>query len=125
MPVPAPLPQTSQAAEFAAIPMLHRFLEQGVRADVATDCRAVVHLCKTALAQALNGRRVYAGIVRPAITCPSWKRQVEVRKVKAHVKAEGLEEGPAKEDALGNDLADAEAKRARQLHPQPAPAVVK
>ncbi len=125
LPVPTPLPQTSQSAEFATLAIVQRYLNaHGLPVDLASDCANVVRSCGAAVAAIVTrGKSVYAGLLRQAVSDPRWRRLVTVRKVPAHVRPEAQPEGPQREDAIGNDLADAEAKRARAAHPEPTPAV--
>ncbi len=74
--------------------------------------------------QATSGRRMQAGINRLTLTDDNWCKRVGARKVKAHVNPSTAEEGQPREDALGNEWADGEAKAAAAMHPQPAPAMV-
>ncbi len=125
LPVPAPLPQTSQSAEFATLPLVLRYLNAlGLSVDVASDCANVVRSCGVAAAAVIaRGKAIYGGLLRQVMCDPSWRRLVTVRKVPAHVRPEAQPEGPQREDAIGNDMADTEAKRARMAHPEPPPAV--
>ncbi len=123
LPVPTPLPQSSQSAEFAALTLVQRYLNgDDVAVDLASDCANVVRACGSAAGTIVaRGKALYSGLVRQVMCDPRWSRLVRVRKVPAHVRPESLPEGPERDDAIGNDLADAEAKRARGAHPQPPP----
>ncbi len=121
MPVPTPMPQTSQSAEHVALPMLQAYLRGTSSAwDVASDCASVVRACGEPVHRAIGSTRVYGGLLKTVLCDVEWSRRVTVRKVAAHVNADALE-GEAKEDALGNEAADREAKLARDMHPQPTP----
>ncbi len=123
MAVPAPMVQTSQAAEFVALPMLLAYL-RGTNGqwDVASDCAGVVRDCNLPGTRAIAGDRVYGGLLKPVVADAAWAKQVSIRKVPAHIDPRTVS-GKAREDAEGNAEADAEAKKARQLHPQPTPAL--
>ncbi len=124
MAVPSPMPQTSQAAEHVALPMLHAYLGATTAVlDVASDCAGVVRACNGGVARPLSGARLYGGLLKPVLADPSWSRQVRIRKVPAHLDPHNLQ-GEARDDALGNGAADEEAKRARDMHPSPTPAQV-
>ncbi len=124
MAVPTPMPQTSQSAEFVALPLAHAYLKAATcDFDLASDCANVVRACLDKGSKALQGSKRYAGLLKPIISDPAWQRRVAVRKVPAHVKHDALPEGPEKDDAKGNELADAQAKRALDLHPPPPPTV--
>ncbi len=53
-----------------------------------------------------------------------WRAKATVRKVPAHVDPLSVPDGPQREDAEGNQRADAAAKGAVSLHPQPPKAMV-
>ncbi len=121
--VPTPMPQTSQASEFVALPLVHAYLNGTAgKLDVASDCLNVVRACREPVGKVLSGTRLYAGLLKPIVSDPAWRDRVEVRKVPAHVDPRTLPPGTAREDAVANGVADTEAKRAVGLHPQPAPA---
>ncbi len=124
MAVPTPMPQSSQAAEHVALPMLQAYLPAAKGEwDVASDCATVVKACSEKGNRSIASSRLYGGLLKPVLADPEWRRKVHVRKVAAHVNADALE-GAARDDAIGNDLADKQAKKARDLHPQPSPAQV-
>ncbi len=124
MPVPTPMPQTPQSAEFVALPLAHAYLAAArSELDLASDCANVVRSCLDKGTKAVQGTRVYAGLLKPIISDPAWRRNVRIRKVPAHVQHDGMPDGPEKDDAMGNDIADAQAKLAVDLHPRPLPAV--
>ncbi len=124
LPVPAPVPQTSQAAEFVAVPLLHAYLGAAEeKLDVGSDCSNVVRSCVGPAVKALAAGMRYSGIIKPALADPRWARAVGVRKVPAHVAFETMARGAERLDAVGNDRADAEAKLAVQRHPQASPAL--
>ncbi len=124
MAVPTPMPQTPQAAEFVAVPLVHAYAK-GVdeRFNVASDCLNVVRSCNEEAAKAMGHTRAYGGIMKPALADPDWRKRITVRKVPAHVAPETLPEGQEKRDAIGNQYADEAAKSAIQLHPQASPAM--
>ncbi len=124
MAVPTPMPQTSQSAEFVALPLAHAYLKAAAcDFDLASDCANVVRACLDKGTKALQGAKRYAGLLKPIVSDPEWRRRVAVRKVAAHVTHDALPDGPEKDDAKGNELADAQAKRALNLHPPPPPTV--
>ncbi len=124
LPVARPLPQTPQAAEYVALAVVKQFRKNEARVDVASDCANVVIDANREPARALAPSRKYAGVMKEVISDPAWTRSSIVRKVPAHVEPTSMPEGPAKDDAVGNNLADVLAKQALQLHDQPAPALV-
>ncbi len=123
MAVPTPMPQSSQASEFIALPLVQAYIggtEGDV--DVASDCLNVVRACREPTARVLNGSKLYAGLMKPIRSDTAWCSRVRVRKVPAHVDPRTLQPGPARDDAVANGVADTEAKKAVDLHPKPAPA---
>ncbi len=124
MPVPRPLPQTPQAAEYGALALVKRFAHPTRAAAIASDCANVVRDARAPPRIAMAGRRTYAGLLKEALTDPSWRRRAEVRKVPAHINPESLPDGRAKNDAIGNGMADERAKAARAGHPAVPPAMV-
>jgi hypothetical protein len=123
-PVAAPLPQTPQAAEFMVVALVQQMAAQGRTIDLALDCLNVVRDLNSPFSVAAGARRMQAGISRLALTDGNWKRQVTVRKVKAHVDPAKAPTEDARQDAIGNNWADREAKAAAAMHPQPSPALV-
>ncbi len=123
--VPTPMPQTSQASEFVALPLVQAYLRgTSSKLDVASDCLNVVRSCHEPAARALCGSKLYAGLLKPVRADPAWRDRVVVRKVPAHIDPRTLPHGDARDDAIANGVADTEAKRAVGLHPQPAPAQI-
>ncbi len=123
MPVPTPMPQTSQAAEYAALPLVQAYAANTNDAfNVASDCRNVVNSCNENPMRAVAATRTYGGIMKPILADTSWRANVTVRKVPAHVCPEGLPPGQSRTDAVGNQLADEAAKSALALHPAADPA---
>ncbi len=121
MAVPAPMPQSSQAAEYVALPLLQAYLRgTSDQIDLASDCSGVVKACNDGGARPFNGARLYAGILKLVRADTAWNRQVAVRKVPAHIDPRTVQ-GSARHDAIGNGEADEEAKKARELHPRPLP----
>ncbi len=123
MAVPAPMPQSSQAAEFAALPLVQAYLRAADwRFDVASDCMNVVRSCNDPPARAMGGNKKFGGIMKTVRADTQWCRQVAVRKVPAHTNFSAMAPGDARSDAIGNHFADSEAKKALAMHPQPSPA---
>ncbi len=124
MPVPTPMPQTSQAAEYAALPLVHAYATNTESEfDVASDCLNVVRSCGEGVERAIGATRIYGGLLKPILTDPTGRRNVMVRKVPAHVRPETLRPGQGRNDAIGNQRADDAAKSAVQLHPAAPPAM--
>ncbi len=123
LPVPHPMPQTPQAAEYGALALVNLYSHPEAGITVASDCANVVRDACQPPRMALSGRRVYAGVLKGALSDPSWVRRVQVRKVPAHVNPTSLPEGQQRDDAVGNDLADKLANEARAGHPKPTPAM--
>ncbi len=123
-PVAAPLPQTPQAAEYMVVALAQQLAQRNKRIDLAVDCLNVVRDMNAPYAVAASARRMQAGISRVALADKEFTGNVHVRKVKAHVKPENASTQADKEDAIGNNWADEEAKAAVLLHPQPPPAAV-
>ncbi len=124
LPVPRPLPQTPQAAEYVALAVVKQFAKQHAQADVASDCANVVADANAGGGRALAHKKVYAGIMKEILSDPSWNRMVTVRKVPAHLNPSTLPEGRGRDDAIGNNHADELAKEGRNLHDQPTPTLV-
>ncbi len=122
-PVPREVPQTPQAAEYYALGLTRLAAAKGMQVDVASDCANVVADAGAGRRRAIRAGKMYAAINRENQADVQWTRNAVVRKVPAHVKPENAEEGTAREDAIGNGLADAAAKEARELHPKPPPAL--
>ncbi len=123
--VPSPMPQTSQAAEFVAMPLLHAYLPAAAAAiTMASDCLNVVRACSSTVRAAIDDRKLYGGLVKQVRADPEWERRVTVRKVPAHVDPRTCATPEAVRDAIGNGLADEHAKLAVGMHPQPSPAQV-
>jgi hypothetical protein len=122
MAVPTPMPQSSQSAEHVALPILQAYLPASRGEwDVASDCATVVRACSEKGHRPIASSRLYGGLLKPVLADPGWRRRVHVRKVAAHVNADALE-GAAREDAIGNDLAERERRRRRAastLNPPP------
>ncbi len=123
-PVPPPLPQTPQAAEFAVLALAAQFQHPTARTTIASDCANVVDSYNGPVARAVGPRRAYAGIMREALGDASWQRRTVVRKVKAHVDPSSVADPADRIDAEENGAADIAAKEAALLHPQPSPAQV-
>ncbi len=119
--VPPPLPQTPQAAEFAALGLIQRFSHPTDAADVAIDCLGVVRAYNGPVAAAVRHSRPYAAIMREALADVAWRRRTTVRKVRAHLNPEAAEDEAERNDAVDNGVADAAAKEAVGFHPQPTP----
>jgi hypothetical protein len=123
-PVASPLPQTPQAAEYMVVALTQQLAQRNKQIDLAVDCLNVVRDLNSPYSVAASAKRVQAGITRVALADDGWTRYVRVRKVKAHVKPENAGTQADREDAIGNNWADDEAKAAVLLHPQPSPAAV-
>ncbi len=123
MPIPRPLPQTPQAAEYGALVLMRRYTHPTHGAAIASDCANVVRDANAPLRAALSGRRAYAGLMREIVTDTEWVKRCTVRKVPAHVNPTSVPAGQARVDAIGNDLADSLAKAAVDMHPRPSPAM--
>ncbi len=124
MPVARPLPQTPQAAEYVALATVKQFARPLTPVDVASDCANVVADANAGPVRALAPRKVYAGVVKEIIADTSWAKHAVVRKVPAHQTPSAVPAGRPREDAVGNNLADALAKEAGKMHGQPSPAMV-
>ena len=115
--VPAHLPQTAPAAEHCALQAAAALAGPGTR--FFGDCQAVVDAARMGLCPRAWGRLVYGGLLRDAFGHREARPAIESTvKVKAHQTLEGLV-GEERRIALGNDLADAAAKRACGWHPRP------
>ncbi len=125
LPVPSPLPQTPQAAEYAALAVVRQFADKTAAIEVASDCANVVADAGPVTARATRAARAYAAFNKENLADVQWRAVSTVRKVPAHVNPQTLPDGPARDDAIGNQMADEAAKQAVLLHPQPAPAMVK
>ncbi len=123
-PVPSPLPQTPQAAEFAVLALAAQFRHATAKTCIASDCANVVAAFNGPAASAISPKRPYAGIMRQVLGEVDWRRRTVVRKVKAHVDPHTVTDADDKIDAIENGAADKAAKEAAKLHPQPSPAQV-
>ncbi len=123
MPIPRPIPQTPQAAEYGALTLVARYVHPTRAASVASDCANVVRDAQAPPKVVMTGKRAYAGLIKEVLTDNAWRRRVVVRKVPAHVKPETLPQGQARDDATGNEMADVLAKEARAGHPMVPPAM--
>ncbi len=123
LPVPSPLPQSPQAAEYSAMVLVRRYAHPARSSSVASDCSNVVRDLNLPPRAALDGRKMYAGMMREVVTDDDWAKRTLVRKVPAHVNPTSLPPGQARADAIGNDAADKLAKDAVSLHPAPTPAM--
>ncbi len=122
-PVPREVPQTPQAAEYFALGLARLAAAEGRKSDIASDCANVVVDAGVGRRRATRAGKMYAAINRENQADVQWMRNAVVRKVPAHVKPENATEGTAREDAIGNGMADLAAKEARGLHPAPPPAL--
>ena len=114
--VPAPLPQSPQAAEFAALATAIQLLDG--EATIYSDCKNVVDQFGVGLPAAIQAKRPYAGVMRDLCRWPMQMRSVNgVVKVKAHQEIDKLTDPGLKRLARGNDAADKHAKMALNLHP--------
>ncbi len=124
MPVPTPMPQSSQAAEYAALPLVHAYAANtSDDFDIASDCLNVVKSCNEDPMKAIAASRMYGGIMKPILADTCWRANVKVRKVPAHVSPDAFPPGQGRSDAIGNQQADLAAKSAGGLHPAAAPAL--
>ncbi len=123
MPVPRPLPQTPQSAEYATAVLVRRYAHPTKPSSLASDCANVVRDLNLPPLAALAGRKMYSGLLREVITDSAWMKRTVVRKVPAHVNPTALQPGPERDDAVGNDAADRLAKEAVEDHPAPPPAM--
>ncbi len=121
LPIPRPLPQTPQSAEYATMVLVRRYAHPSKPMDVASDCANVVRDINLPPMLAMAGRKMYAGLLREVVTDREWARRATVRKVPAHVSPSSLPPGPARSDAIGNGIADLSAKEAVGAHPSPSP----
>ncbi len=113
------LPQTSQAAEYAA----YAALPQVIVADTVAygDCKGVLDLAARGPVERYSGKRRYAGVLLSMCRHPEgMKRITRTVKVKAHRRIDAISDHLEKWMAIGNDLADKAAKAARDRHPQPS-----
>ncbi len=117
------LPQTPQAAEYAAYAVATQYL--GGPSTMHGDCENVVRDASAGPKAQLSARKRYAGIMRYTHSDPAqlrcWR---EVRKVKAHVNLAAIIDPEEWRHADGNAKADAAAKEALSRHPVPPPADV-
>ena len=116
-PVWASLPQTSQAAEFAALAALVQLLDGPCVAY--SDCLGVVRAMSDCASYASDPRKMYAAVLRGVMRDPGLVHVLAVLKVKAHQTKAMLTDMPAacRRLAAGNDAADAAADVGRRAHP--------
>ncbi len=122
IPIWGTLPQTSQAAEYAA----YAGLSHVITGPTTTygDCQGVLDHAAMDPARRHEGRRRYAGVLMSMAKFPNGVANiVKSVKVKAHQRIENLTDAQERWLAIGNDLADAAAKEALKRHPQPSPEV--
>ncbi len=120
-PVATPLPQTPQSAEYMVVALVQQLAQKGRHVDLAVDCLNVVRDSNLPFRTAVSAKRVHAGIMRSARLDDNWNRHITVRKVKAHANPEQAANERDRQDAIGNDWADKNAKAALLLHPRPSP----
>jgi ribonuclease HI len=114
------LPQTSQAAEFAAYAGLSHVL--GDQAVAYGDCQGVLSQAEKPPADRYSGRRKYSGVLRSMLKYPQGLARItRAVKVRAHQCIDGITDPQERWRAVGNDLADAAAKAAVERHPKPPP----
>ncbi len=119
LPVPRHLPQTSQAGEFVGVAVARR--KAARKAEVGCDCANVVRTDNAPLRAALAPTKVYSGIALDRLgRGDDVARCTTVRWVKAHRAEKEDDTWATKRDIRGNASADALAKEAVQLHPQPS-----
>ena len=118
--VPAELPQTAQAAEFAAGLAFSKFADTG--SILLSDCSSVVKSFRARL-QAKWAKMVHGGSVRAAFQQPKVSANLQVTvKIKAHQDTQAMDpQDPDRTHALGNVRADELANRAISLHPRSDP----
>jgi hypothetical protein len=115
-PVWAPLPQTSQAAEFCAAGAA--FQVAGGPFRLVSDSASVVKALGAPIADQLSARRVYAGILRDKL---AFRHDLceGVQKVKSHLDPDLEQHADIRTHILGNALADQFAKLALESHECP------
>ncbi len=112
------LPQTSQAAEYAAYAALAQILDG--KTTAYGDCQGVLEQAAKPPAERYAGKRKYAGVLRSMLKHPQGMGHIaEAVKVKAHQRIENISDERERWMAVGNNLADEAAKAARERHPQP------
>ncbi len=115
------LPQTPQAAEFAAYASAVQFIGGPTR--IYGDCSNVLNQANGGFMKAMAPNRKYSGVVRDTLKYPERLRNVQALcKVKAHVDISKITDETERRHASGNSAADEAAKAARGRHPRPAPA---
>ncbi len=118
VPVWATLPQTSQAAEYAAYAGLSHVLD--ARSTVYGDCQGVLDHAAADHSRRYDARRKYSGVLLSMRKYPLGTSFIErAVKVKAHQHIDSIADEDERWRAKGNDLADAAAKEARKRHPRP------
>ena len=121
-PVWAPLPQTSQAAEWVAWGVSHQTARG--RSLLHVDCRSVVDGHNRELSLSMSAKAPYGGIVKGTLMDPGRKTISACLKVKAHQDVtDDMTERQA-EMARANERADHFAKLGAQLHPGPSKEVL-
>ena len=112
--VPAPLPQTPQAAEYAAITYIAPIMQGEI--NIFPDCMNVVRDFNRPFTEQTNGKRRYAGLLKGAQQHEAWVEAAEAKWQKAHLNLNSLR-GEEYRRAKGNDEADKAAKlAAKGLH---------
>ena len=114
-PVWAPLPQTSQAAEFCAYAVATELINGP--SILYDDCSNVVAAASQGLDRALGWRRPHAGIMKWTLKQPGLKLIQEVCKVKAHMDESTIDDPVLRRMAIGNGFADEAAKLGAWEHP--------
>ncbi len=118
VPVWCTLPQSSQAAEYAAFAALPQVLD--AEAVAYGDCQGVLDRAALDPERRFEGRRKYSGVLRSMLKYPTGTSCIkQAVKVKAHQCIEGITDDHERWKAKGNKLADEAAKAARARHPQP------
>ena len=114
-PVPAPLPQTAQAAEYSASTAIAGILSSEAR--LYPDCMNVVKDFNRPMVDQLQAKRRYAGLLKGAQQHVGWTEAAEATWQKAHLSMTTLA-GEELRRAMGNDAADKAAKAAaKECHP--------
>ena len=113
-PVPASLPQSSQAAEHAVrIAAVECLVGPSI---LYGDCKAVVETAQLPLKSALKHHRVYAGVSRRSFGYDGNKFVLCDRKVPAHQDPGSAGNEADKWKAVGNNVADSAVVAAKGLH---------
>ena len=119
-PVPATLPQTSQAAEFSALVMAISMLEG--TAHIFCDCASVVRCWSLGALSAKDHKATYSGLIQEARQSSLSELVNSVTWDKAHQSLSAVVRSgdPIKiQLARGNDNAETAANKGSLMHAQP------